>query len=651
MSRSYKSVWNTALGAWVAVSEITRAAGKSGSLKLAVCAVPLIMGVAILTASPAIASDVYYLGGNVTWAQFPGSAWSNNSVPNATDRAIFDLAGMTSISGTRNVGQLAFLAPYTGSGFVVFGPANGNLEGTLTIHGLEGVGVDSQVNQQIVLGHKVRLNGNQEWRINSATGSIRQLSVATSANLNLGNFILTLNAVNAANFFQLDNPITGTGGLVAMGLGTVRLTDINTYTGGTAINGGNIEIAADNNLGAANGVLSFDGGTLHTTANITMNRATTLNAGGGTFDTNAGTTLIQNGVFSGTGGLIKTDAGILELTGTNTYTGATSIDAGTLNLTGSGNIAESSKVVVNGIFNISGIAPVDTSIKSLSGNSNGIVTLGSKTLTITNANDTFAGSILGTGGLTLSGGNQNLTGNNSGFTGTTNVNAGTLSVNGILGGTMQVNGGRLQGIGQVGNTTNFAGGTIAPGNSIGTLLIAGNYTGSGGVLEMEGVLAGTGSPADRLLITGNATGNTIVNVINTGGSGALTGAGNTDGISIIQVGGTSTASTFQLAGGYAAAGPYQYKLTAFDPATSAATEVDPLLAAPIWDYRLQSLVDSSGKPVAVPQIVGYQAMPTGAVRYGSSLLDSLHKRLGEIRETSTLQNQIGSTEQRSKEVF
>jgi outer membrane autotransporter protein len=215
---------------------------------------------------------------------------------------------------------------------------------------------------------------------------------------------------------------------------------------------------------------------------------------------------------------------------------------------------------------------------------------------------------------------------------TTAVEGGTLAVNGTLTGSVNVlAAGRLQGTGRVGNTT--VAGTIAPGNSIGTLLVAGNYVGSGATLEIEGVFGGTGSPADRLVITGNASGTTTIQAINTGGTGALTGSGNTDGISIIQVGGATTANTFQLAGGYAAAGPYQYQLRLFDAASSAASQADPLLGAvPFNDYRLQSVVDASGRPVAVPQIAGYQAMPTGAVRYGASLLDSLHQRQGELRD-------------------
>lgn len=435
-------------------------------------------------------------------------------------------------------------------------------------------------------------------RINADAGMLT-LGTITGAGQNL--------TLGGAGDTTITGPIgTTTGTLTKDGSGTAILSGTNTYSGGTAINGGAVQISSDANLGNAAGGLAFDGGTLRTSAGLTTHRATTLNAGGGTIDTN-GFDVSMGGVIGGAGALTKTGAGALILTGNNAYSGATTVSAGTLQVgdggtsgtLGTGAIANNASLV----FNRSDALGVG-----------GVIT--------------GAGTIRQIGsGLTT------LTGNSGAFTGTTSVEAGSLAVNGRLCGAMNVQtGGRLQGTGTVCDTTNFTGGTVAPGNSIGTLTIAGNYTGNGGLLEMEGVLAGTGSPADRLLITGNATGNTTVEVINLGGTGASTGVGNTDGISIIQVGGTSTASTFQLQGGYAAAGPYQYHLNFFAPGTSSAGQADPLLGTLVFgDYRLQSAMDASGASIPVPQIGGYQAMPSGALRYGASLLNGLHKRLGEIR--------------------
>ncbi len=88
----------------------------------------------------------------------------------------------------------------------------------------------------------------------------------------------------------------------------------------------------------------------------------------------------------------------------------------------------------------------------------------------------WTNDISGTGGLTKRGaGGLTLTGT-SRYTGATRVLDGTLTVNGsIATSTLMVgSGATLSGTGQVGPTT--VAGTLAPGNSIGTLTVAGDYT-------------------------------------------------------------------------------------------------------------------------------------------------------------------------------
>jgi autotransporter-associated beta strand protein len=206
-------------------------------------------------------------------------------------------------------------------------------------------------------------------------------------------------------------------------------------------------------------------------------------------------------IIQGAGNVIKTGAGTLTIGNVSQYTGSTVIDAGTLALTGSGSIASSSGLHNDGVFDIAGTTS-GTSIKTLSGA--GVVNIGTKALTLTNANgDTFAGSFSGSGGLTLASGTQTLTGDSSAFSGLTTVQSGTLSVNGALGGTMNVlSGGTLQGNGIVGDTTINAGGTLAPGNSIGLLTVQGNLvfgTASSYMVEVSPDNAG------RTNVTGIAT--------------------------------------------------------------------------------------------------------------------------------------------------
>ena len=71
------------------------------------------------------------------------------------------------------------------------------------------------------------------------------------------------------------------------GQGTLFLTVPNTYTGGTTIAGGILNVSADGALGSAGGPVTFAGnGSLQFGAAMTENRAFILNSGcNGTIDT------------------------------------------------------------------------------------------------------------------------------------------------------------------------------------------------------------------------------------------------------------------------------------------------------------------------------------------------------------------------------
>jgi len=121
--------------------------------------------------------------------------------------------------------------------------------------------------------------------------------------------------------------------LVKSGAGTQALAGTNSYSGGTTITGGILNISADTNLGATAGALTFSGGTLQLGAGVTINasRLVTLTASGGVIDTQANTGTIAAAI-GGAGGLTKVGTGTLTLTGSNNYAGATTVTAGTLSL-------------------------------------------------------------------------------------------------------------------------------------------------------------------------------------------------------------------------------------------------------------------------------------------------------------------------------
>jgi fibronectin-binding autotransporter adhesin len=322
--------------------------------------------------------------------------------------------------------------------------------------------------------------------------------------------------------------LTGSARLVKDLGGTLVLTGANSYTGGTAINGGTLRISSDANLGAATGALSLNGGTLNTTASFASNRTVDL-AGAGTFLTDVGTTFTLGGAVSGAGALTKDGAGSLVFTNTNTYAGGTTIDAGTLQL-GDGGTAGSitGDVFNNGMlaFNRSDsltfagavtgggmVNQIGTGTTILTGNSSytGGTTISAGELRLGNGGTTggitgdvvnnaalsfnrsdavtFAGLISGTGTLAQMGsGTTILTGANS-YAGSTAVSAGTLLINGdqsaATGATSVAAGATLGGTGTIGGDVAIAGGgTLAPGDGTGpgTLAVGGNLALAGGAL-------------------------------------------------------------------------------------------------------------------------------------------------------------------------
>jgi fibronectin-binding autotransporter adhesin len=138
-------------------------------------------------------------------------------------------------------------------------------------------------------------------------------------------------APSAAWNATVSNVIAGTDGLRKTGAGTLTLQGVNTYSGGTTVSAGTLQISADNNLGNMGGGLALDGGTLRVatgSAPMLSSRAVTLGSAGGTLDLGSNLVALVGGI-GGKGGLTVTGAGgTLSAITPNTYEGGTTVQGG-----------------------------------------------------------------------------------------------------------------------------------------------------------------------------------------------------------------------------------------------------------------------------------------------------------------------------------
>ncbi len=403
--------------------------------------------------------------------------------------------------------------------------------------------------------------GGSVFNISSITTSttIGDLSGVASSTVNLGSKTLIFGTATLSTPFA-GNIVGGSGSVVKQGSGTVILTGLNTYSGGTTINAGTLSLSGSGSLlstgavsvSSATSVFDISGTTSGTMiGDLSGASSSTVNLGSKTltFGTATPSTPFAGNIIGGGGSIIKQGSGTVILTGTNTYSGGTTINAGTLRLSGSGSLFSTGAVNVNSatsVFDISGTTS-GTMIGDLSGVASSSVNLGSKALTFGTATPStpFAGNINGGGGSIIKQGSGTaiLTGTNS-YSGGTTISAGTLQGNTVsLQGNILDNAnlvfdqggagtysGSITGTGtlvtQGAGPLNFIGASTLANQvtvSSGTLLINGSLAGGGPMIVSSGAtLGGTGTITKNITIQGTLSPGNSIGTINLVGAQVLT---------------------------------------------------------------------------------------------------------------------------------
>lgn len=235
-----------------------------------------------------------------------------------------------------------------------------------------------------------------------------------SGSINNSAFDINELTVNQSGDTAYGGSIGGAVMLTKAGAGTLVLSGINDYQGGTILEGGVLSVSQDTSLGRVHlttraDSLRFAGGTLQTAASMTIaqTRGITLDPAGGTLSVVVGTTTEINSIVTGQGGLTKAGSGTLQLNNAvNNYSGPTNIVAGTLQAGGVNRLAAASRHTltgdtVSGTLAMNGSDQVIGSLSSSGGTQANAVVALSGTLSVGNdrtQDAVYAGSITGNAG-------------------------------------------------------------------------------------------------------------------------------------------------------------------------------------------------------------------------------------------------------------
>jgi autotransporter-associated beta strand protein len=475
-------------------------------------------------------------------------AWEiDNSGSNAltVSGVIADGSTLDSLTKT-GTGTLIFANAntYDGGTFVDAGTLMLGSGGSLLATGaltVEGTGTFDLAGQSQTVG-SLSDGGVSTGIITSSTGtSTSILTLNNTAPISYGGMITDNNAGDGASL-----------ALVLEGSSTVTLSGSSNFTGGTTLNSGNLTVASNYALGSATSANANAGLTLNNAgtvnvfftssnptiaslntgvgANLAENiilgnatgvgSATTLNIGGGGLAQSAdGTTF--SGTISDLTGTVGTAAGNLNvfgggyliLSGSDTFTGTTTITGSNGSLQSEINV-NNSYALGNSTLNYNNqggfieFSVPSATLGGITGSENlSLLANGSGALTLTlgnnNVSSNYSGALIGPGGIIKAGtGTLTLTGTND-YLGSTTENLGTLVVTNTLGnasnptGSITIAGGTFDVTGASVYTSLFTEDS-GPNSGSGTPSAVNiGLSGSGGTLVISGALAVDANNGDQ----------------------------------------------------------------------------------------------------------------------------------------------------------
>ena len=273
-------------------------------------------------------------------------------------------AGFLQFNSPGAIGGTGNTVTVTSPGTLVFGPAFGTIQGTLTgrvVSSSTGViAADNHASENLDFsGAGANLTAASLGAVGSIAYTGTLTPNGTTYRLGGGGGTLTLSNANA---------ITGVGNSLIV-TGNVTLAAANDYSAGTTLSSGTLALASNSSIGA--GPLALNGGTIQSTTSTARSLANILAIGGSvtvggtgdmtfsdtsatalgatrTFTINNTTSTFDQGFSGATFGITKAGAGTLVLAGTDTYTGTTTVSGGVLRANDGTGLPTGSLLTING---------------------------------------------------------------------------------------------------------------------------------------------------------------------------------------------------------------------------------------------------------------------------------------------------------------